>query len=60
MNVMTLRVAIAEAKRFLSKANVALDHIEAGNDYDRKFSASAKRASMDLTRVLADMRRRPS
>lgn len=46
--------AITEAKRFIEKAENALVHYERmGNMH----TASAKRASLDLTRVLSEFRR---
>lgn len=51
--------AIEEAKRFLFVAKKAQERID--NDqyakYGSKETAACKRASMDLTRVLADLRR---
>ena len=50
--------AIDEAARFITKATIAIGAI---HDYDYytggKETAAAKRASMDLTRALADLRR---
>ena len=46
--------AISEAKRFIQKAEKAIT----ADSYDVKANAAAKRASMDLTRALADLRRR--
>lgn len=44
---------IDEAHRFIEKATAARDaHVD-----DRKQSAAAKRASMDLTRALTEFRR---
>ena len=57
MNDKKLRSAVAEAKRFLSKAIDALDMIEAGEHHDGIRNGAVKRASLDLTRALADMRR---
>lgn len=56
MNQATLTEAIAEAERFL-KAAKALEALpENKRWYDRKLSGSCRRASMDLTRKLADLR----
>ena len=58
-----LKVAIEEAKRFQEKAKAALKHLEeldSENDftgYASKHTGAARRASLDLTRVLADLRR---
>lgn len=52
----TLTEAIAEAERFL-KAAKALEALpERHRCWDRKLSGSARRARMDLTRKLADLR----
>lgn len=66
MNHTALKTAIAEAKRFLIKAERAERGFDA-NPYteneqpwvnnDTTATAAAKRASMDLTRALADLRR---
>ena len=61
MNTKTLSAARAEAKRFLH----ALDEMQRaaqieGNGYvtyGSKLSGAVRRASMDLTRALADLRR---
>lgn len=51
---------IAEAERFIQKAKVARDAIknreEKWHTYPKE-TAAAKRASMDLTRALAEFRR---
>jgi hypothetical protein len=57
MNAKALRAAVTEAKRFLSKAHDAIEMIEAGEHHDGRRNGAVKRASMDLTRALADMRR---
>jgi len=57
MNIADLEVAIAEAKRFLAAAEKCKSiqqpckWVPAGRD-----AAACKRASMDLTRALADLR----
>lgn len=53
--ILRLRVLTAEeeAKRFLDRVQA---YKEAG-EYSNKESAAMKRASMDLTRALADVRR---
>lgn len=68
MNLNTIEVAEAEAKRFLSKVKAAKDAYQyrrfaddTGGFYtneDTKATAALRRASMDLTRALAEMRRR--
>jgi hypothetical protein len=59
----TLLIAIEEATRFLKAAKEArksIVHKPWGADFEgNKSTAAAKRASMDLTRALADMRRPP-
>ncbi len=60
-----LNIAIAEAKRFLERAKAAdLEYLKFGNraggywrNNDTKATGSIRRASMDLTRALADLRR---
>ena len=61
MNVETLRKATAEAKRFLEiAAKVRVECLASGYmrviDSTRE-SAACKRASMDLTRALSELRR---
>lgn len=55
----TLKRCISEAERFLKAAKLAMS-TECDKDkeysYGGKNTAAAKRASMDLTRVLADLR----
>ncbi len=60
MNVTGIKKAVREANRFVDSANIVLNQedefestIHVGRD-----SASLRRASMDLTRSLADMRKR--
>ena len=64
-----LKAAIAEAKRFIDRAEraergyvwIESAHFPAGGYWqnsDVTTPAAAKRASMDLTRALADLRRR--
>jgi len=60
MNYDTLQRAIAEAQRFIEMAQKVSYH-EYGRqkyfiDEPSKESASCKRASLDLTRTLADLR----
>ena len=64
MNRKQLAVAVAEAKRFIERAN-ALPKAEPyernghtfQHDYFPKEQGAIRRASMDLTRALADLRR---
>lgn len=51
--------ALLEARRFVFKAEKARHEIAADNSYANVHQAAAKRASMDLTRALADLRRNP-
>lgn len=50
-----------EAIRFIGKADVAIAALTQGDGvyWDKRATAAAKRASMDLTRALADVRRNP-
>lgn len=57
MNTKTIRTAMAEAKRFLARAQAALDYYKVSEYHESKVNGAIKRASMDLTRALADMRR---
>lgn len=57
MNTKTICTAIAEAKRFLSRAKAALENYEGSEYHESKVNGAVKRASMDLTRALADLRR---
>lgn len=59
MNKRGVEKAIKEAKRFLEIAEAARKELDAVNTYfmGSKRSAAVKRASMDLTRSLADMRK---
>lgn len=49
--------AISEAERFIKAAELAIKHEEVGSAYGGKYSAACKRASLDLTRALAEMRK---
>lgn len=56
MNEETLAIAIAAAQRFIAAAKEAKKDLEL--DYPgNKLTAAARRASMDLTRALADVRK---
>lgn len=58
MNNKTLRNAIKEAKRFLAATDAIVWEDRGEFSFSpTKETAAAKRASMDLTRALADMRR---
>ena len=64
MRAKTLEIAIAEAKRFLTAASVVKrcagsTEFTKGDPYycGGQHCAAAKRASMDLSRALADLRR---
>jgi hypothetical protein len=58
MNTKTLQAAIIEAERFLDLAR-ELQTKESGDVYfiGSRISGATRRASMDLTRALADLRR---
>lgn len=52
-----IETAVSEAKRFIKRAN-ELKLVEDGPySYNPRESGALRRASMDLTRALADMRR---
>ena len=65
MNIETIVKARREAKRFITASRAWIDRIERdGLEYDNvlyinpsKEGGACKRASMDLTRALADLRR---
>lgn len=58
MNRVGLTKAIAEAKRFLQVAQKALADVPEHGSYicGTKHTAATRRASMDLTRALAELR----
>lgn len=58
MNITTLTAAVAEAKRFIERAESLVE--KSDNKWLSgcpKESGATRRASMDLTRALAEMRR---
>ena len=61
MNEFRIKLAINEAKRFIASGNGALSRLEleGNNNFitGNRESGSLRRASMDLTRALADMRK---
>lgn len=61
MNVTEIRNAMSEAERFLDRAKDALNasicRYNPNGIMPSKESGALRRASMDLTRALADMRR---
>jgi hypothetical protein len=60
MNIETLNRAISEAERFLKSAKEVqqqAEHTSWGWITGTRYSAACKRASMDLTRALSDLRR---
>jgi hypothetical protein len=57
MNARTLKAAINEAERFLDLARELQPEFANGNHNGSKTSVATRRASMDLTRALADLRR---
>ena len=58
MNQKKLKVAVDEAKRFLKRAKDMHVHEDNfGGYHSGKESGALRRASMDLTRALADLRR---
>lgn len=64
MVYIVLITAVEEAKRFIKKAGLAAEWLEAndpmGLGSGNKKTATCRRASMDLTRALADLRRYPN
>ena len=59
MNTRTLQAAISEAERFLDLARELQDQLKESRGFvtGTRTSGSCRRASLDLTRALADMRR---
>lgn len=60
MNTEKLETAIQEAERFIIFANLALDRLNSDKYAEfvgTKETAAARRASMDLTRALAQLRK---
>ncbi|GDX74728.1 hypothetical protein LBMAG40_13850 [Cyanobium sp.] len=57
MNARTLQAAINKAERFLDLARELQAHFHSGYFNGSKTSGATRRASMDLTRALADLRR---
>ena len=59
MELLRIKQAILEAQRFLAKAEdvLALNHHDRTYADSSKYTGSLRRASMDLTRALAEMRR---
>ena len=62
MEIETLKTAMQEAERFLKRAEILLKNSTENGEFKNyrfhssKDSASVKRASLDLTRSLADLR----
>lgn len=62
MEIETLKTAMQEAERFLKRAEALLKNSTEDGEFNHfhfncsKDSASVKRASLDLTRALADLR----
>ena len=58
MNAASIKKARDEAKRFMALVQPALDHEEGEvRNWPSPARSALRRASMDLTRALADMRR---
>jgi hypothetical protein len=57
MNARTLQAAITEAERFLGLAKELQPEFAKGFYNGSRVSGATRRASMDLTRALADFRR---
>ena len=55
-----INTAMAEARRFIKRADEAVKSMDEYSEITgNKHTGACKRASMDLTRALADMRRNP-
>lgn len=59
MNQGKVRDAMAEAERFLTRCQDYLDNPPTYEFLGSKVGGAVRRASMDLTRALADLRRAP-
>ncbi|KKL93359.1 hypothetical protein LCGC14_1875450 [marine sediment metagenome] len=58
MEIEKVEEAIYEARRFIDKANLALQRVgDSKYFYYGKETAACRRASMDLTRSLAELRK---
>ena len=59
MNILKLNNAVNEARRFIEKAQDAREIIalDSTATYSCKETGAARRASMDLTRALAELRK---
>lgn len=62
MNKLCIKIAVAEAEKFLVRAKIVLDqNDESSGDTDwlfgSKYTGALKRQSIDLTRSLAEMRK---
>lgn len=57
VDIKNLEQSIFEAQRFLKRAKLCLNDFKDIKDCDSKYTAAVRRASMDLTRSLADLRR---
>ena len=65
MKVNKLIISLKEAKRFVDRGDKLLDEMEKNPDIEKsvnagmgnKYSSAVKRASMDLSRALSDLRR---
>ena len=63
MKTKQIEIAVIEAKRFLEsvkklKENAVIPSYDKERYYSPKHTGATRRASMDLTRALADLRRR--
>ena len=58
MDVIKIKLAMKEAKRFIERARKAVTRIEGEKYcYVSKEAASCRRSSLDLTRALTEMRK---
>ena len=57
VDIKELEAALVEIERFKARAEIALKSIEADRRCHGKKTAAVRRASMDLTRALSNLRR---
>lgn len=55
--IILYKLSINEAHRFIERAQAAIDDLKRESTYTSKANATAKRASMDLTNSLVEIRR---
>ncbi len=58
MEIYKVKEAINEARRFIDKANLALQRVGSSKYfYCSKETAACRRSSMDLSRILSELRK---